>query len=211
MRETPTVETRSLDAIPVAHTPPGGYGSSFPAPVLDGCREPLVADAPDLRGLWRVIAVEVRGWPVGDSHPAYRHVERIEQCGDRLVITGGGVIHDMRCDGTLEHGLHDVAVRNYSSEVNAVATYEAGMHVIRPAGTAARLRNLMRRNTLEITRELDDGEMVWTYATFAARLRRIGGPNDLPPAELPPLEPVLPAEPVLSMEPELPPESEPRR
>jgi len=31
------------DDIPVAHTPPGGYGTTFPPLVLAGCDEPLVA------------------------------------------------------------------------------------------------------------------------------------------------------------------------
>ena len=39
--------------IPIAHTPPGGYGSEFPQPVLTTCTEPLVAEAPDLRGMWK--------------------------------------------------------------------------------------------------------------------------------------------------------------
>ena len=34
------------DAIPVAHTPPGGYGDEMPPPVLAECTEPLVDDAP---------------------------------------------------------------------------------------------------------------------------------------------------------------------
>ena len=34
----------------------------------------------------------------------WRHVERIEQCGNRLVVTGGGVVHDMVVDGTYEPG-----------------------------------------------------------------------------------------------------------
>jgi hypothetical protein len=29
------------DDIPVAHTPPGGYGDEMPPLVLDGCDEPL--------------------------------------------------------------------------------------------------------------------------------------------------------------------------
>ena len=28
--------------------------------------------------------------------------------GDRICITAGGVVHDMRCDGTEEHGVDDV-------------------------------------------------------------------------------------------------------
>src|SRR5688500_3891182 len=55
------------DAIPVGHTPPGGYGADMPPPILAGCDEPLVAGAPDLRGMWRVVWFE---WAGGsEPHP----------------------------------------------------------------------------------------------------------------------------------------------
>ncbi|HEY4378450.1 MAG TPA: hypothetical protein VGM93_14890, partial [Acidimicrobiales bacterium] len=94
--------------IPVAHTPPGGYGDHPPGPVLAGCDEELVAGAPDLRGVWRVVAVEVEGAAVTD-HPLIGNHQRIEQAGDRLVVTAAGIVHDMRCDGIRDHGVHDVA------------------------------------------------------------------------------------------------------
>ena len=51
------------DDIPIAHTPPGGFGDTFPPQVLAGCDEPLVVGAPDLRGLWRAIAATRGGEP----------------------------------------------------------------------------------------------------------------------------------------------------
>jgi hypothetical protein len=66
----------SVDDVPVAHTPPGGYGATFPAPVLAGCNDPLVAGAPDLRGLWQVVEVTVEGGVVTD-HPALGHLQRV--------------------------------------------------------------------------------------------------------------------------------------
>ena len=42
--------------IPVVHTPPGGYGATFPQPILGDCTEPLVAGAPDLRGIWKTVS-----------------------------------------------------------------------------------------------------------------------------------------------------------
>ena len=149
-------------AIPVAHTPPGGYGKEMPPPVLAGCTEPLVDGAPDLRGIWGAVSVEVDGKPAPE-HPALRHVERIEQCGDRLVVTAGGVIHDMRCDGTEDHGVHDVAEFDFATPITVVATFEAGVHVLRPVGLPG----------IEVTRRLDGDELVWTYLGFTARLRRI--------------------------------------
>ena len=96
------------DEIPVANTPPGGWRGDMPPPVLAGCTEPLHPDAPDLRGLWQVGRVERDGQVLTD-HRLNEHVERIEQCGDRVVVTSEGVIHDMRADGTLENGVNDVA------------------------------------------------------------------------------------------------------
>ncbi|MDQ1481217.1 MAG: hypothetical protein QOI44_2078, partial [Actinomycetota bacterium] len=122
------------DDIPIAHTPAGGYGSSFPDPILARCTEPLPAGAPDLRGMWTVTDVEVDGAPAPKTHRSYGHFERVEQCGDRLVVTAGGVIHDMRCDGTEAHGVHDVAEFDFKTPISVVATYENGVHVLRPVG-----------------------------------------------------------------------------
>jgi hypothetical protein len=158
----------NADGIPTAHTPPGGYGNTFPAAVLAGCTDPLVADAPDLRGMWETSAVEVNGEPAAPDHPVHGHVERVEQCGDRLVITAGGVIHDMRCDGTEVNGVHDVAQIDFTTPISVIATFEDGVHILRPVTFPG----------LEVTRRLDGDEMVWSYGgAFTARLRRIGAPE----------------------------------
>jgi hypothetical protein len=166
------VRSGTPDDIPVVHTPPGGYGDAFPGPVLAGCTGTLPPGAPDLRGMWKVVAVEIDGTPAPPGHRAYRHVERVEQCGDRLVVTAGGVIHDMRCDGTEEHGVHDVAEFDFATPITVVASYEAGVHTLRPVGLPG----------IEVTRRLDGDEMLWAYAgNFVARLQRIGGPESAPP------------------------------
>lgn len=177
-----TNEMRRAGEVPVAHTPLGGYGATFPPPVLAGCAEALVAGAPDLRGLWQVTEVEVNGAPAPKGHPVYGHVERIEQCGDRIVITGGGVIHDMRCDGLVDHGVHDVAARDFKTQITVVATYENGVHTLRPVGLRPRLIGLVRGGRLEVTRRRDGADMLWSYVGFTARLRRIGEPESAPPA-----------------------------
>jgi hypothetical protein len=133
----------------------------MPPPVLDGCSDPLAAGAPDLRGTWRVIAVDVEGEPAAASHPAFGHVERIEQCGDRVVITAGGVVHDMRCDGTEENGVNDVLEFDYSTPITVVATFEGGVHTLRPVGIP-----------VVVTRHLEGDELVWNYLNFTARLER---------------------------------------
>ena len=68
--------------IPHAFTPGCGY-TVFPQPILKGCTEPLPEGAQDIRGLWQSITPELPD-----------HVERIEQCGDRVVVTAFGLIHD---------------------------------------------------------------------------------------------------------------------
>ncbi len=122
-----------VDQIPVAHTPPGGYGEAVPEPVLASCTDALSEGAPDLRGWWRTVEVSVDG-EQQPTHPALGHRQRIEQAGDRVVVTGGGVVHDMRCDGTVERGVHDVAEFDKPTEITVVATYEDGVHVLRPVG-----------------------------------------------------------------------------
>jgi hypothetical protein len=68
----------------------------------------------------------------------------------------------MRCDGTEEHGVHDVAAMDFTTPITVVASYEDGVHVLRPVGIP-----------IEITRRLDADEMIWEYVGFTARLRRI--------------------------------------
>lgn len=156
--------------IPVAHTPPGagGYGRTFPAPVLARCDEPLVAGAPDLRGIWRLIDNNGRQ-PAAGEH-LHNYAERIEQCGDRIVDMGGGTIADARADGTEKNAVHDVSVRDYKTPIVAIASYENGVFILRPADKPG----------VEVRRWLDkDGHMIWTRPDYGtSRLERIGGPND---------------------------------
>ena len=151
------------DQIPVAHTPEGGYGESMPPPFLEGCDDPLVAGAPDLRGTWSITAVSWKGSPPPDPDRMLGHLQRIEQCGDRVCITSGGVVHDMRCDGTAERGVNDVAAAG-GQPITVVATFEDGVHVLRPVGI----------DGVEVTRRLEGDELVWDYGPmFVARLRKV--------------------------------------
>ena len=139
--------------IPIAHTPPGGYGSTFPPLILEGCTEPLVEGAPDLRGVWRVIAATRGGEQVAPDDRLMSYTERIEQCGNRIVDCGGGTIADARADGTEENGVHDVSVFDYTTPIHVVATYEEGVFVLRPVGLPG----------IQVTRRLDEnGHMIWT-------------------------------------------------
>ena len=81
--------------IPKGNTPGCSY-AHFPLPILADCTEPLVEGADDIRGLWLGVA----GGHVG-------HVERIEQCGRRVVVTSSGVIHDYGPNSTLGENTND--------------------------------------------------------------------------------------------------------
>ena len=80
----PTLDGTGKNAvdIPKGNTPGCSY-SHFPLPILAECTEPLAEGADDIRGLWRAV-----------SGRHSEHIERIEQCGNRTVITTGGIIHD---------------------------------------------------------------------------------------------------------------------
>ena len=82
---------------PQAHTPNCGY-EVFPKPILAGCTEPLSEGATDMRGLWMAT----------NSDGSQGHFERIEQCGNRYVVTSSGVVHDMTTDGKLAGASNDV-------------------------------------------------------------------------------------------------------
>lgn len=150
------------DEIPVAHTPAGGYGDVMPPPLLTGCTEPLSEQAVDMRGTWQVVSIDRKVGEVEDPDPLLGHLQRIEQCGDRICITSGGVVHDMRADGTEEHGVHDVTPQGIP--VDVVCTFEDGTHVLRPVGMPG----------VEVTRRLDGDQLVWQYGPlFVARLERV--------------------------------------
>ena len=152
----------AADDIPVAHTPPGGWSGQIPAPVLADCTEPLIEGAPDLRGLWEVTSVRLTDGSNAPDHPAMGARQRIEQCGNRLVVTAGGIIHDMRCDGTEENGVNDVADLDKTTPITVVATYEDRVHVLRPVGLP-----------VEVRRRLEGGRLIWDYMGFTATLDKV--------------------------------------
>ena len=160
-------EPLNADAIPVAHTPEGGY-DEIPLPILAGCTEPLSDGAVDMRGWWEVTEVVVGG-ERATEHQMMGVRQRIEQCGNRVVITSGGVVHDMRVDGTEENGVNDVAEIDYKTAITVVATFEDGVHVLRPVGIP-----------IEVTRTLDGDELLWNYAGIETRARFLGPVDEVP-------------------------------
>jgi hypothetical protein len=155
----------SVHDIPTAYTPEGGYGDTMPPPVLAGCDDALVANAPDLRGTWRTVsATAVDDTPLADDHPIHHHVERVEQAGNRVVVTSAGVVHDMIADGTYDHGVNDVMAADFTTRIRVAASFEDGVLVLRPEGL----------DGVEVRRWRDGGQMVWRYHEFfEVRLERI--------------------------------------
>lgn len=81
--QLPTLDGSGKLAITIAKgNTPGCRYQHFPLPILRECTEPLAKGAEDIRGLWRGISGKIG------------HLERIEQCGGRTVITSSGIIHD---------------------------------------------------------------------------------------------------------------------
>jgi hypothetical protein len=114
----------------------------------------LAPGVPDLRGVWEVYEGRMTG-----------HVERIEQAGNRIVITTGGLVHDMFADGTLENGVDDISGFD-GPRIRVAATFEGGVHKLRP----------LAKKVVAVTRRLVGDEMVWRYGPFRNRLHRLDAP-----------------------------------
>ena len=124
--------------IPKAYTPDCRY-TSIPMPILAECTEPLAEGVVDMRGLWLGVSGRVG------------HLERIEQCGNRVVVTAHGIIHDFRTDGSLKNGAQDVGAvcNNFNT---AIHFDEEGVMVFR-------LFDLFDT----VFREMRDDEMIFTF------------------------------------------------
>lgn len=139
------------DDIPKAYTPDCEI-DRWPAPVLAGCTEPLPPEAEDLRGLWRA------------EDGLVGHIERIEQCGNRVVVAGRRFIHDFRTTGRLAEGANDINPRG-CTRVRAAMQWNAEKTLeFRPWG-------LVRL----VTRRLEDeNTLIWEYpGQPTSRLKRI--------------------------------------
>ena len=136
------------DDIPKAYTPGCGF-AQIPMPILSNCTEPLAEGVIDMRGLWQ-------GFSGREGH-----LERIEQCGNRVVITVEHVIHDFRLDGTLKNGARDIGA--------ACNNFNAAIHFDKEVMTF-RLFNLFDT----VTRRMDGDEMIFTFVDGSeTRTKRI--------------------------------------
>jgi hypothetical protein len=135
--------------IPKGNTPGCSY-SHFPLPILRQCTEPLVADASDIRGLW--IGVEGN---VG-------HVERVEQCGSRTVVTSSGIIHDYGPNSTLPLNTNDtegaviftIGATEYCPRTSASMIWNSGVLDFHVFGWGP----------VVVRRYLDGDQLIWEYA-----------------------------------------------
>lgn len=145
--------------VPLDRTAPDASWNVWASRSLDATREPLADGVPDLRGVWECYEGPMTG-----------HVERVEQAGNRITITTGGLVHDMVCDGTLENGVNDTAGIG-GRRIRVAATFEDGVHKLRP----------WNKKIVAVTRRLDGddpeaAEMIWRYGLFTNRLRRLSEP-----------------------------------
>ena len=134
--------------IPKGNTPGCSY-AHFPLPILAECTEPLPEQVDDLRGLWRGIRGKVG------------HVERIEQCGDRTVVTAAGIIHDsgpnstagFNTDDTEGSVLFAIGPREYCARTSAGMFWNQGVLEFRVFGWGP-----------VVVRRYRDGEhLIWEY------------------------------------------------
>ena len=159
--ELPVLDGKGKQAadIPKGNTPGCGY-EHFPLPILAECTEPLPENAADLRGLW--LAVDGK---VG-------HVERVEQCGERTVVTTAGIIHDygpnssagLNTDDTEGSVLFTIGEREYCQRSSASMVWNEGVLDFHVFGWGP-----------VVVRRYRDGEdMIWEYGDGSvSRMKRI--------------------------------------
>ena len=135
--------------IPKANTPGCSY-DHFPLPILADCSEPLPEVADDIRGLW--VGVEGK---VG-------HIERVEQCGSRVVVTSSGLIHDSGPNSTSGMATNDteggvlfmVGDREYCPRTSASMVWNRGVLDFHVFGWGP----------VVVRRYMEGEQLVWEYA-----------------------------------------------
>ncbi len=161
--------------IPKGNTPGCSY-DHFPLPVLAQCTEPLPSEADDIRGLW----LGVEGGHVG-------HVERVEQCGSRTVVTSSGIIHD--------YGPNSTAGLNTNDTEGAVIL-KIGTREYCPRSSASMIWNdrvldfhVFGWGPVVVRRYRDGEDLIWEYAdgstTRMQRLCELPDSHRIPPPRAP--------------------------
>jgi hypothetical protein len=142
-----------------SRAPEGTCQSDWPEPWLANCTEPLAPGVPDLRGLW------------ADEG----HVERVEQCGDLVILVGDNYTHGGFATGRVEDGVDDFrADGTCSVPIQVALSYEGQSLQFRTGGVVVVTR------TLETSNDGAD-ELVWVFAgSERARMRRVCTLEDVP-------------------------------
>ena len=146
--------------IPKANTPGCAY-DHFPLPVLAACTDPLPPEADDIRGLWRGVS----GGHVG-------HVERVEQCGNRVVVTAAGLIHDYGPNSTGGLNTND-------TEGSVLFTLAGKEHCMRTSASMIWEDKILNFYVFgwgpRVVRRYRDGdELIWEYAdSSVTRMERL--------------------------------------
>ena len=155
--------------IPKGNTPGCAY-DHFPLPVLRDCTEPLPEGAADIRGLW-----------LGVSGNA-GHIERVEQCGSRVVVTAAGIIHDsgpnstagFTTDDTEGSVLFTIDDKEYCGRTSAGMYWHDGILDFKVFGWGP----------VVVRRYMQGEQLVWEYAdgsvTHMNRLCRLPGEHKIP-------------------------------
>ncbi len=149
--ELPVLDSSGKRAadIPKGNTPGCSY-QHFPLPVLRQCTEPLPEDADDIRGLWIGVSGKIG------------HVERVEQCGTRVVITTSGLIHDsgpnstagFTTDDTEGSVLFTIGDQEYCNRSSAGMFWNDGVLDFKVFGWGP----------VVVRRYMDGEQLVWEYA-----------------------------------------------
>jgi hypothetical protein len=135
--------------IPKGNTPGCAY-DHFPLPVLAECTEALPEGAADIRGLWIAVTGKVG------------HVERLEQCGRRVVVTSSGIIHDGGPNSTAGENSNDtggsvlftLGDREYCGRTSASMTWNNDILEF----------NVFGWGPIVVKRYMDGEQLVWEYA-----------------------------------------------
>lgn len=149
--ELPALDGGGKKAVDIAKgNTPGCSYDHFPLPILRECTEPLAPNAADIRGLWRGISGKVG------------HVERVEQCGSRVVVTSSGLIHDSGPNSTGGYNSNDtegqvvftIGEREYCPRTSAGMFWNDGILDFRVFGWGP----------VVVRRYMDNEHLVWEYA-----------------------------------------------
>ena len=140
----------------------GSCQSEWPDLWLANCTEPLPPGVPDLRGLW------------ADEG----HVERVEQCGNLVIIVGDNYTHGGYATGLVEDGVNDVRADGTCEQPIQVA-----LRFVDNALQFVVFDNIVVTRTLEPAADGAD-ELVWRFGpglSEVARMRRYCSLADIPP------------------------------